>query len=105
MAALSEPGYTESIRANLFSYWHECCASGSPLAIFLCEHPQDANFNLADLAVGTLTFETSMIGGQRKIPVHGHQFEIVRVRSHSRRGMRGALRGNHLRFGLNLAFR
>src|SRR6266699_1175486 len=91
--------------SDLLLYRHQGCPGGSPLAIFFREHSQHPDVNLADLTAGTLTFETSMIGGQRKISIDGHQLEIVWVRSDSRRRMRSALRGNHLPLGLDLAFR
>src|ERR1700724_4732738 len=98
MAALTESGSTASIRANrfhinwaifaraaanLFTYGHQGRAGRSPFAIFLGEHSQYPDFNLADFTVGALTFEASVIGGQRKISVERHQLEIVRVRSTS----------------------
>src|SRR6266568_4993462 len=68
---------------DLLLYRHQGCPCGSPLAIFFREHSQHPDVNLADLTAGTLTFETSMIGGQRKISIDG----------------------NHLPLGLDLAFR
>jgi len=58
--------------ATLFVHGHQGRPGGSPFAIFLREHPQYPDFNLADFTVGALTFEASVIGGQRKISVDSH---------------------------------
>src|SRR5438445_11689306 len=73
--------------------------------MFFREHSQHLDVNLADLTVGALAFQTSMIGGQRESSIDGHELEIVRVRSDPRRRMRRALRGNHLPLALDLTFR